>query len=372
MIPKNTNAKKVIIDFDPGIDDTMALFLALGSPHLNVVAITTVFGNHPDVNLLTQNAIRVLDLAKIYNIPVYQGCGKPISYAGSEKQYLDENDVLVNQSIQVHGVTGIGDVSVNKLLPRIRENPNKEHAVVKIVELVTNHPKQITFIALGPLTNLATVLQKNTSIGSIFKKVIVMGGALFGPRGNAINTPDANIGNVKASVEANFNNDPEAAAIVFSSSSINTLSPSVIPYKNLILIPLDTTAQTNYLKSGLGPFLHTSGKIGKFLFKSHNFYSNIYKKFGRKTVPLHDSCAILYAINSHYFKRLHYIDVRIDLGTIQTKGKSIIENRTTLNIPNVDRFTPRTTYFEKISTKKLYKTIKKSITVLEEHILNKK
>ena len=372
MIPKKINAKPVIIDFDPGIDDAMALLLALGSPYLNIIAITTVFGNHPNVNLLTQNAIKLLDLAKVFNIPVYQGCGKPISYKGSEKQYVDENDNLVNQSIKFHGITGMGDVSVNKILPSARENLNKEHAVDKIIELVTKNPKKITLIAIGPLTNLATVLQKNNSVGSLFKKVIVMGGALFGPRGNSINTPGANIGNVKASVEANFNNDPEAAAIVFSSSSINSLSPSVIPYKNLILIPLDTTTQTNYLKSGLGGFLNTSGKIGKFLFESHDFYSKAYKKFGQKIVPLHDSCAILYAINSNYFKDSHYIDVRIDLGTIQTKGRSIIENRKKFNMAGVDKYTPRTTYFEKINKEKLYQSIKKSIIVLEKHILSKK
>lgn len=216
----------VIIDTDPGIDDSMALLLALGSRELNVIAITTVFGNHPDIRKMTDNAMKILDLAKCSSIPVYQGCGMPSTGFINEADYVEKNQMGATQSMRIHGETGIGAADIVSLLPQSRPGPSEGHAVDKIIELVNAHPEQITLITLGPLTNLARVLEVDPSIGSKFKEVIIMGGALFAPRGHPINTPDANLGNAKSSVEANFMKDPEAADIVFSrTSSSSPLHP---------------------------------------------------------------------------------------------------------------------------------------------------
>ena len=367
-IPKNEDAKIVIIDTDPGIDDSMALLLALGSRELNVIAITTVFGNHPDVKKMTDNAMKILDLAKCSSIPVYQGCGMPLTGYADAADYVEQNRNGATQSMRIHGESGIGDKDVLHLLPQSRAGPSEGHAVEKIIELVKEYPNQITLITLGPLTNLARVLQTNPEIGSQFKEVIIMGGALFAPRGHSINTPDANLGNAKSSVEANFMKDSEAADIVFSQTSSNPFNQSIIPPEKLILIPLDTTTQTDYLTSGLIDFLNTEDIIKKFLYNNHKFYVNAYVNiFKRKIVPLHDSCAIFFAMQPQNFEQRHLIDVRIDLGSPATRGRTIIDNRTEFNLPGVDKWTARATYFEIINKDALYASIRESINTLVEN-----
>lgn len=372
-ILKNSDAKMVIIDTDPGIDDSMALLLALGSPQLNVIAVTTVFGNHPNVNLMTDNARRILDLAKCFDIPVYQGCGMPLVGYANDRDYIQQNESGATQSMRIHGKTGIGQEEVLALLPPSRPTPSNEgHAVNKIIELVRSNPNEITLITLGPLTNLARALTEAPDIGPLFREVIVMGGALFAPRGRPINTPDANLGNAKPSVEANFMKDPEAADIVFSQASTNPLNPSIIPCEKLILIPLDTTTQTDYLTSDLEKFFASrniiSTSIGTFLLENHKFYVNAYKNiFKRKIVPLHDSCAVFYAMSPHNFMNPYHVDIRIDLGTLATKGRTIIDNRTGFNIPGVDKWTSRATYYEYINAEALYDSIRNSITTLIQH-----
>jgi purine nucleosidase len=371
-IPKNPNAKLVIIDTDPGIDDSMALLLALGSPQLKVIAITTVFGNHPDVKIMTDNAMKILDLANCSHIPVYEGCGMPITGYANNEEYVFKNKIGATQSMRIHGETGIGEGKLLALLPSSRSGPSEGHAVNKIIELVRSYQNQITLITLGPLTNLARALEMAPDIGPLFKEVIVMGGALFAPRGHPINTPDANLGNAKPSVEANFMKDPEAADIVFSKASTNPLNKSIIPCEKLILIPLDTTTQTDYLTSGLIDFFKSPKNIttliGSFLLYNHEFYVDAYINiFKRKIVPLHDSCAVFYAINPHNFRKPHHIDVRIDLGTLATRGRTIIDNRTGFNIPGVDKWTSRATYYEIINAEALYDSIRNSITTLIQH-----
>ena len=371
-ILKNSDAKMVIIDTDPGIDDSMALLLALGSSELNVIAVTTVFGNHPDVKKMTDNARKILDLANCYHIPVYQGCGMPMVGFLNEKDYVEKNKVGAIQSVIIHGETGIGEGKLLPLLPKSRPT-SQIHAVDKIIELVKSRPNQITLITLGPLTNLARALQKAPEIGSLFHEVIVMGGALFAPRGDhPINTPDANLGNAKSSVEANFMKDPEAADIVFSMSSTYPFNPSIIPDNKLILIPLDTTTQTDYLTSGLIDFFKSenilSTLIGTFLLENHKFYASKYtEKFKRKIVPLHDSCAVFYAMSPNSFTKKHDVDIRIDLGTPATKGRTIIDNRKGFEIPGIDKWTARATYFETINAPELYDSIVTSIISLIQH-----
>lgn len=369
---KNPDAKMVIIDTDPGIDDSMALLLALGSPQLNVIAVTTVFGNHPNVNLMTDNARRILDLAKCFDIPVYQGCGMPFVGYANDKDYVEKNEMGATQSMRIHGETGVGQQELLALLPSSRENPSQGNAVDKIIELVRHKPNEITLITLGPLTNLAKALTEAHDIGPLFREVIIMGGALFAPRGHPINTPDANLGNAKPSVEANFMKDPEAADIVFSQANTNPIKPSSIPCEKLILIPLDTTTQTNYLTSGLEKFFASSNiistLIGTFLLENHKFYVNAYKNiFKRKIVPLHDSCAVFYAMSPHNFRNPYHVDIRIDLGTLATKGRTIIDNRTEFNIPGVDKWTSSATYYEYINAEALYNSIRNSITTLIQH-----
>lgn len=178
--------RKIIIDTDPGVDDAVAILLALASSDLDVLGLTTVFGN-AHTELTTRNALVLLEAAGRPDIPVAMGAAKPLvtDYLGPVPQ--------------VHGANGLGDAPLTT--PTIE--PIEAPASDFLWTTVAAHPGEVTIVALGPLTNLALALQQHPGIAELVDQVIVMGGNALVP-GNA--TPVA---------EANINNDPEAADLVF-------------------------------------------------------------------------------------------------------------------------------------------------------------
>ncbi|MFN8525613.1 MAG: nucleoside hydrolase [Chloroflexota bacterium] len=181
--------KKVIIDTDPGIDDCAALFFALAGGQLDVLMLTTVFGNSTTDNT-TRNALRILEAADRTDIPVYRGASKPL---------LREPTLAP----QVHGEDGMGDVLQGE--PRLKATPGR--AVDKIIEAVLRHEGDVDLLALGPLTNVALAISIEPAVAKAVRSLVVMGGAVR-TRGNV--TPVAT---------ANLANDPEAAAIVYRSGA---------------------------------------------------------------------------------------------------------------------------------------------------------
>lgn len=202
--------KRVIIDTDPGIDDALALFLALKSPELRVEAITTVAGNAP-VEDCTRNVFILLQLLEVESRPVVaRGAACPL-----ERE--------LQTAVNVHGDDGLGGLSGYRNsdgLPRYPQ-PQQSLAPVEaadlILEIVDRHPGEITLITLGPLTNVAHALLRDRSTMGKVHRIVSMGGAVLVP------------GNTSATAEFNIATDPEAAQIVFGSG---------LP---LTLIPLDVT-----------------------------------------------------------------------------------------------------------------------------------
>lgn len=182
--------KRVIIDTDPGIDDAAAILMALGSPELRVEAMTTVFGNTPVENC-TVNALRILEAANCPEIPVYQGAGRPFSFA--EPQF----------AAQVHGDDGLGNAGLP--LPLLK--PQKRNAILEIIDRVMQAPGEITVLCIGRLTNLALAISVEPKVASAVREVIVMGGAVTVP------------GNASAVASANLWGDPEAADVVYRSGA---------------------------------------------------------------------------------------------------------------------------------------------------------
>src|SRR3989442_14843910 len=186
---KETNTvgevRRVIIDTDPGIDDTMAIMLALASPELRVEGLTTVRGN-VGVEQCARTALTILEIAGHADIPVAVGADKPLS-----RPYHGHGST-------VHGQDGLGETGLSGARPV----PDRR-AVDFLISRITASPGELTLIALGPLTNLALAVSVDPRLPRRVREVIVMGGAVA-TRGNA--TPVA---------EANINNDPEAARIVF-------------------------------------------------------------------------------------------------------------------------------------------------------------
>ena len=179
--------QRLLIDTDPGVDDALALLMALSDPSIEVVALTVAAGNVGLVHTVP-NALRVLQLAGSA-APVYAGCAAPLLHPAADAAF-------------VHGRDGLGDVG----LPAPQRHAESEHAALAMLRLSREHPGALTFVMLGPLTNLALALRLDPELPQRVARLVVMGGAVTG-RGNIERIP----------VEFNLGFDPEAAHIVFSS-----------------------------------------------------------------------------------------------------------------------------------------------------------
>jgi purine nucleosidase len=177
---------KLLIDTDPGIDDAMAILSALRSPELEVVGLTTVFGN-ADVDACSLNGLRLVELEGHDAIPVAKGAGAPL--------FRPELDLAT----QVHGLDGMGNT--NPALPLGQLDPRP--AAQFIVDMIRQHPGEITLVPLGPLTNIALALHQDPGIASEVRGIVLMGGCAFG------------VGNITPMAEANIYHDGHAAEIVF-------------------------------------------------------------------------------------------------------------------------------------------------------------
>ena len=183
---------KAIIDTDPGTDDALALMMALDLPGLDILGLTTVFGN-ASLAHTTRNTLRLLEYLGRSDVPVYRGANRPLR---GRYQY----------SYDFHGPAGL---TVRLPLPKTRPQPSR--APDYIIDMAQTHRREITLIALGPLNNVAQVLTREPRSKAWIKELVVMGGAVE-VAGNK--TPHA---------EANIYADPLAAEIVFSSGIPTTL-----------------------------------------------------------------------------------------------------------------------------------------------------
>jgi inosine-uridine nucleoside N-ribohydrolase len=181
--------RRILIDTDPGVDDTAAILLALASPELSVEALTIVFGNG-NAQDCTRNALTVLETAKREDIPVFTGANRPLMRD-------------TNYGYDVHGSNAFGGIIFDS--PRLR--PQAEYAASAIINTIMSHPGEITLVAQGPLTNVALALLLEPRLAKSMKELVLMGGAIL------------TFGNRSPAASANHFNDPEAAAIVYQSGA---------------------------------------------------------------------------------------------------------------------------------------------------------
>jgi purine nucleosidase len=174
-----------LIDTDTASDDAVALIMALRSPQLEVLAITTVAGN-VDVAQASRNALYTAELCHS-QVPIFTGAEKPLTRAHASADWF-------------HGRDGLSD----RGYPPPRRTPEKQHAVDAIISTIASHPG-LVLVTLGPLTNIALALQKNPAIAKNVSRCVIMGGA-----------PCCE-GNVTPAAEYNIWCDPEAAQIVVRS-----------------------------------------------------------------------------------------------------------------------------------------------------------
>ncbi len=179
--------RKIIIDTDPGVDDLLATLLALASPEVEVIGLTTVFGN-VDADLTTANALAILEVAGRTGIPVARGASGPLVGA-------------FNGGVpHIHGVSGLGDNPTSR--PATTVIPLD--AADFIVRQVEAAPGEVTLFAIGPLTNIAEAARRDPDLPFRVHELVIMGGNAYVP------------GNLTPTAEANIFQDPEAAASVLN------------------------------------------------------------------------------------------------------------------------------------------------------------
>ncbi len=279
------NPIPVILDTDPGVDDALALMLALRSPELDVLGICTVSGNVP-VAVGTCNALKVLGLLKRLNVPVYQGADKP----------LKRDPVYATA---VHGEDGLGGAVLPN--PEIKAT---DGAVDFLIETISARPHEITLIAVGPLTNLALAEQHMPGILKKTKRIIVMGGAISEP------------GNVTPTAEFNFFADPHAAQIVVRSGAV------------LILVPLDVTHRVGLTEPVIdNRILPLGTPEAKFVVEATQKLLALGEKSGRhRVVFLHDPMAVAMAIDAAMFQTV-ILPIDVETEGVLTLGQVVVDRR---------------------------------------------
>lgn len=275
-------AKKVIIDTDPGVDDAMAIFFALQSPELDVIGLTTIFGN-VHTTLATTNALRLLEIAGRTDIPVVKGADNPLAvpYAGPVPY--------------VHGDDGQGNIFLPP--PTAQAVPNKTAAEF-IIEQVMAAPGEITLVPLGPLTNIALALRLEPRIAEHVREVVLMGGNALGP------------GNATPAAEANIHNDPEAADVVFGA-----------PW-HVVMVGLDVTHEVKMTSAHLAQYGKIDNPMAQHIARIVPHYVKFFEdSYHNDGIFVHDSSAVAYVIDPTLFKVEHW-PVCVDMDNGISRGKT--------------------------------------------------
>jgi purine nucleosidase len=277
--------RKIIIDTDPGQDDAVAILLALASPaEIEVLGITCVAGNVP-LALTSKNARIVCELAGKPDVKVFAGCDRPL---GRE---------LVTAE-HVHGKTGLDGPT----LPDPQMPLQEQHAVDFIIEtLRAEAPGSVTLCPLGPLTNIATALQRAPELAERVQEIVLMGGGYFEG------------GNITPAAEFNIYVDPQAADIVFRSG---------IP---IVVMPLDVTHKALVTKPRNDAFRALGTKVGVAVAEMTDFFERFDKeKYGSEGAPLHDPCVTAYLLKPELFSGRH-INVEIETHSELTLGMTVAD-----------------------------------------------
>ncbi|XVE76662.1 hypothetical protein DITRI_Ditri12bG0192000 [Diplodiscus trichospermus] len=279
-------AKKIIIDTDPGIDDAIAIFLALKSPEVEVIGLTTIYGNVYST-LATRNALHLLEVAGRTDIPVAEGSHVTIT-----------KDTKLRIADFVHGADGLG----NQNFPPPKGKPIDMSAPAFLVEQAKLYPGKVTVVALGPLTNIALAIQLDPSFAKNIGQIVLLGGAF------AVN------GNVNPAAEANIFGDPDAADIVFTSGA------------DVLAVGINVTHQVVLTDADRDKLASSTGKFAQYLCKILGVYFDYHHDaYNTKGVYLHDPTAMLAAINPSLITYMEGA-VRVQTNGI-TRGLTILYNK---------------------------------------------
>lgn len=277
--------RTVIIDCDPGHDDALALFTAFGSSALEVAAVTTVCGNQT-VDLVTRNALAVIEVAGMSGALVARGAERP----------------LRRRHAPAPGIHGPGGLDGPDLPTTVGELDPRPAAQV-IVDLVMGAaPGEITLVATGPLTNLALAVQREPRIAQRVSEVVIMGGA-------------AAQGNITPSAEFNIHVDPEAAAAVFDAAWPVTMMGLEVTHQAL------ATPDVRSRIAGL------DSRVGRFSVELLDFFGERYRvEQGFDDPPVHDLCPVVYLIDPTVFEVVR-APIAVETTGELTVGRTVVDLR---------------------------------------------
>ena len=275
MVPK-----KIYLDVDTGVDDALALLLAARSPDLDIRGVTCVAGNVP-VDFVVRNTLDVLEVAGASHVPVARGMEFPLV----EKMF---------NAAEIHGKNGLGGIEI----AQSASEPLSVHAVEFLRRELTDVSEPITIVALGPLTNIATLIRAYPEVVSKIDEIVVMGGAI-GP------------GNVTPTAEFNIRQDPEAADIVFGSG---------IP---ILLYIWDVFIKVAFVRSEIESFSNSSNNSVAL---AGNLLMSMLDRFGRPKTSIGDAGAVACILNANAItaKRL---PVAVELSGKYTRGQTVVDQR---------------------------------------------
>jgi inosine-uridine nucleoside N-ribohydrolase len=271
----------LLIDCDPGHDDALALLLALASPEVELLGVTTVAGNQT-LAKTTVNALKVLELVGRQDVPVAAGAARPLV-----------RELRVARD--VHGDTGLDGPD----LPEPRTVPVARHAVDFIADTLRAATAPVTLVPIGPLTNIGLFLARHPELADRLERIVLMGGAIAE-------------GNVTPAAEFNVWVDPEAAVRVFTSGI------------DVTMIGLDVTHRALLLPEHVDR-LRAGGRVGTVVAELHGFYARFHKAvYDFPGAPVHDAVAVAHVIAPGLVETAHR-HVAIECGSELCRGRTVVD-----------------------------------------------
>jgi inosine-uridine nucleoside N-ribohydrolase len=274
----------IVLDCDPGHDDAIALLLALASPEVELLCVTTTYGNQT-LDKTTANALSVLELVGRRDVRVASGSDRPL-----------QRELVV--AAHVHGESGLDGPA----LPAPGRGPDSDDAVAFAGELVGRSSRPVTLVATGPLTNLARYLDAHGTDG--VERIVLMGGAIAE-------------GNFTPAAEFNIWCDPEAAQRVFHSGLDVTMAGLDVTHKAMLGPPVEAK-------------LRAAGELGAFVAELNVYFTEYHRKtYGWDGAPIHDAVALAHLIRPGLMVT-RFRNVEIELESELTRGRTVVDlwNRT--------------------------------------------
>lgn len=280
------NMQNLIVDTDAGVDDAIALIMALDHPGTNILAITTVNGN-VEVDKVTKN---VGIISGLFNspVPIYRGCDRPL---------------LANRlhSDGVHGVDGLGGAS--GLYNRFGKAVEDEHAALALIRLSKKYSDALTILALGPLTNIALAARLDPLFVHNIRNLVIMGGAV-----------EAH-GNASAAAEFNILADPEAASIVFEAG-----------FKEITLLPWETTLKYPLHWAIFDELISVNNERSKFIYNITEQLVKLLKyQYRSAGLLIPDPLAAAAAIEPDVIQKKEHVSIKIEINGLYGRGLTCVD-----------------------------------------------